>query len=294
MHVQTLATTLRPSTTGGYRGVACHFLSYLQTNFPQILGLSELRREPHLFGWFRRLCEQNPPLSNGTRRYYLFNLRRLLYDLASAGHPLQPGWILPRISLRSVSTFPERSPQKRIDSFSKNSAAATTYSRMPYYSLAPPESASENVFISLWTAACDGWGRTNGRCMCPWVGFIPNDWFLMDAQKGEDQEVNLLKPARCELLSWHAPDSLAVSRFGGYGAYRCLPNLRVEESNKIATAAERCELPHLATSAAIASPIVSLVEREARRPPAVWGLSLGAQASAVAPVGSSAARSNAA
>jgi site-specific recombinase XerD len=96
VHVQTLATTLRPSTTVGYRSVACHFLSYLQTNFPQVLELSDLRRDPHLFCWFRRLCEQNPPLSNGTRRYYLFNLRRLLYDLASAGHPLQPGLILPQ------------------------------------------------------------------------------------------------------------------------------------------------------------------------------------------------------
>jgi integrase len=92
--VQTLATTLQPSTTGGYRGVARRFLSYLQTEFPQLLDLSELRRDPHLFGWFRRLCEQDPPLSNGTRLQYLLDLRRLLADLADAGHPLQPGLIL--------------------------------------------------------------------------------------------------------------------------------------------------------------------------------------------------------
>ncbi len=94
MRVQTLATTLRPSTTGRYRGVARHFLSYLQTAFPEVHGLSELRRDPHLFGWFRRLCEQDPPLSNSTRQQYLLDLRRLLHDLASAGHPLQPGLIL--------------------------------------------------------------------------------------------------------------------------------------------------------------------------------------------------------
>jgi site-specific recombinase XerD len=95
VRVQILATTLRPSTTGRYRGVARHFLSYLQTDFPQLLQLSELRRDPHLFGWFRRLCEQDPPLSNSTRQQYLLDLRRLLVDLASAGHPLQPGLILP-------------------------------------------------------------------------------------------------------------------------------------------------------------------------------------------------------
>jgi site-specific recombinase XerD len=95
VRVQTLATTLRPSTTSRYRGVARYFLSYLQMDFPHLLHLSELRRDPHLFGWFRRLCEQDPPLSNSTRQPYLLDLRRLLRDLASAGHPLQPGLILP-------------------------------------------------------------------------------------------------------------------------------------------------------------------------------------------------------
>jgi|HubBroStandDraft_6_1064221.scaffolds.fasta_scaffold91391_2 site-specific recombinase XerD len=92
--IQTLATTLRPSTTSHYRCVARHFLSYLQTDFPQLLHLSELCRDPHLFGWFRRLCQQDPPLSNATRQDYLLHLRRLLVDLAYAGHPLQPGLIL--------------------------------------------------------------------------------------------------------------------------------------------------------------------------------------------------------
>ena len=94
VRIQTLATTLGTSTTRHYRGVARHFLSYLQTEFPQVLDLSELRRDPHLFGWFRRLCEHDPPLSNVTRRRYLLALRRLLVDLAFAGHPLQPNLIL--------------------------------------------------------------------------------------------------------------------------------------------------------------------------------------------------------
>ena len=92
--IQTLSTTLRPSTIAGYRITARRFLSYLQTDFPQMHQLAELRRDPHLFGWFRRLCQQQPSLSNTTRQNYLLQLRRLLDDLACAGHPLQPGLIL--------------------------------------------------------------------------------------------------------------------------------------------------------------------------------------------------------
>ena len=92
--IQTLATTLRPGTIPGYRITARRFLSYLQTDFPQMQQLAELRRDPHLFGWFRRLCQQEPSLSNSTRQAYLLQLRRLFDDLACAGHPLQPGLIL--------------------------------------------------------------------------------------------------------------------------------------------------------------------------------------------------------
>ena len=103
--IQILATTLRPSTTGRYRGVACHFLAYLQTDFPQVRQLSELRRDPHLLGWLGCLSAQHPPLSNGTRWKYLLRLRRLFLDLASAGYPLQPRLIRPE-----DSPHPRRSP----------------------------------------------------------------------------------------------------------------------------------------------------------------------------------------
>jgi site-specific recombinase XerD len=94
VRVQTLATTLQPSSVGRYRCVARHFLSYLQTDFPQLHQLAELRRDPHLFGWFRHLCQKDPPLCNTTRQEYLLHLRRLLDDLASGGHALPPGLIL--------------------------------------------------------------------------------------------------------------------------------------------------------------------------------------------------------
>jgi site-specific recombinase XerD len=94
-HIQTLATTLRPSTIKSYRYTARRFLSFLQTHFPQLQQLLELRRDPHWLAWLRSLCEQHPPLSNATRQGYLLNLGRLLKDLAYQGHPLQPELILP-------------------------------------------------------------------------------------------------------------------------------------------------------------------------------------------------------
>jgi site-specific recombinase XerD len=93
MQIQTLALTLRPGTVVLYRFVTGHFLAYLRTAFPQLHRLSQLRRDPHLLGWFRWLVEQQPSLSNSTRIGYLIRLRRLLEDLAANGHPVQPDLI---------------------------------------------------------------------------------------------------------------------------------------------------------------------------------------------------------
>src|SRR5437764_4531638 len=90
-HIQTLALTLCPATITGYRGATRRFLSYLRASFPRVRRLSQLRRDPHLLGWLRSLCE--PPLSPKTRIDLLHCLRRLLNDLAANGHPLPPDLI---------------------------------------------------------------------------------------------------------------------------------------------------------------------------------------------------------
>ena len=53
-HLQTL--TASPQY---YRAAAHRFLYFLQADFPQLLQLSDLRRDPHLLGWIRSLCEQD-------------------------------------------------------------------------------------------------------------------------------------------------------------------------------------------------------------------------------------------
>jgi site-specific recombinase XerD len=92
-HIQILATTLQRSTLNNYRCSVRRFLSYLQAEFPQVQRLSQLRRDPHLLGWFRSLCEQHRPLSNKTRQQYMFCLRRLFDDLARDGCSVQPSLI---------------------------------------------------------------------------------------------------------------------------------------------------------------------------------------------------------
>jgi site-specific recombinase XerD len=92
-HIQTLALTLRPGAVSGYCGAARRFLSFLHTAFPRVRRLSQLRRDPHLLGWLRSLCEAQPPLSNKTRGTYLLCLRRLLDDLTVNGHSIRPDLI---------------------------------------------------------------------------------------------------------------------------------------------------------------------------------------------------------
>ena len=91
--LQDLALTLRPATVSGYRLATHRFLSYLHASFPRLRRLSQLRRDPHLLGWFRSLCQPQPTLSNKFRINLLLCLRRLLQDLAANGHPLAPDLI---------------------------------------------------------------------------------------------------------------------------------------------------------------------------------------------------------
>lgn len=92
--LQSLTTIVRPGTVATYRSAVRSFLSFLRSHFSQLIEISELRRDPHMFAWFRHLWQQDPPLSSNTRQKYLFALRRLLEDLASRGHDIQTGLIL--------------------------------------------------------------------------------------------------------------------------------------------------------------------------------------------------------
>jgi site-specific recombinase XerD len=94
-HIQTLATTLQRYTVKNYRCAIHQFFFYIHDAFPQVRRLSQLCRDPHLLGWFRWLCDHDPPLCNTTREKYLLCLRRVFHDLEVNGHSLQSNLILP-------------------------------------------------------------------------------------------------------------------------------------------------------------------------------------------------------
>jgi site-specific recombinase XerD len=93
VHLQALAVALRPGSVRQYRSATRCFLRYLHAAFPNLRRFAQLRRDPHLLGWFRDLCEHNPALCNKTRICYLLDLRRLFEDLAASGHTIQPDLI---------------------------------------------------------------------------------------------------------------------------------------------------------------------------------------------------------
>src|ERR1700686_3485388 len=103
-HIRALTTTLRPYTIRTYESALPQFLAYLRPTFPRVHRLSQLQRDPHMLGWFRWLCEQNPPLTTATRHAYLARLRRLFCDLSGNGHSQRLGGLilsndLPRLPL---------------------------------------------------------------------------------------------------------------------------------------------------------------------------------------------------
>ena len=75
-----------------YKLAARRFLSCLRATFPRLRRLSQLRRDPHLLGWFRSLCQQQPPLSNRSRILLLVYLRpqRLLHSATSGRQRVRP------------------------------------------------------------------------------------------------------------------------------------------------------------------------------------------------------------
>ena len=88
-----------------------------------------------MLGWFRWLCQQNPPLGNHSREEHLICLRRLLDDLAAQGHPVQPGLIIrsdfpvrPQYLPRALSPEDDRRLQgelRRADSLYSNALLLT-------------------------------------------------------------------------------------------------------------------------------------------------------------------------
>jgi integrase len=79
---QSLTTSLNHDAIRFYCGTIRNFLTFLGTEYPQVLSLGQLRRDPHILAWFTSLRSRRPPLSTMTYSIRLFHLRRMLEELA--------------------------------------------------------------------------------------------------------------------------------------------------------------------------------------------------------------------
>jgi hypothetical protein len=129
--VDNLSLTLQPFTVVKYQYVARYFVEYLRAGFPEICRLSQLRRDPHMLGFFRWLCELRPPIGNPTRRQRLLCLRRLLNDLAAQATTSNPVLLFPRIFRLFRNISPDLCPPKMTIASKTNYAAKTTSIPMP-------------------------------------------------------------------------------------------------------------------------------------------------------------------
>ena len=82
--VESLCTALTPSSTRNYNMVVRHFLVYLGAEYPHVIRLKQLHRDPHILGWMACLRAQTPPLATATCIGRLFALRTILNELAWA------------------------------------------------------------------------------------------------------------------------------------------------------------------------------------------------------------------
>jgi integrase len=80
--VDSLGAALGAESRRHYRGVVRNFLRYLDSAYPEVNALEQLRREPHLLGWMSHLRSQAPPLATSSYILRLIALRPLLTELA--------------------------------------------------------------------------------------------------------------------------------------------------------------------------------------------------------------------
>src|SRR5580704_13494976 len=80
--VDSLTAGLVYDSARQYRGTVRNFLIYLGDHHPAVCALDQLRRHPHILGWFSHLHSRTPPLATAVYISRLMRLRRILEELA--------------------------------------------------------------------------------------------------------------------------------------------------------------------------------------------------------------------
>jgi site-specific recombinase XerD len=80
--VESLTAGLVYDSARQYRGTVRNFLIYLGDDHPAVRSLDQLRRDPHILGWFNHLHSRTPPLATAVYISRLMHLRCILEELA--------------------------------------------------------------------------------------------------------------------------------------------------------------------------------------------------------------------
>jgi integrase len=80
--IDSLTAALAPASARQYRAVARSFLIYLGEQHPAVESLDQLRRDPHILGWFVDLRSHTPPLAPAVYIARLLLMRCILEELA--------------------------------------------------------------------------------------------------------------------------------------------------------------------------------------------------------------------
>ena len=80
--VESLTTGLVYESARQYRGTVRNFLLYIGEEHPAVCSLDQLRRDPHILGWFNHLHSRTPPLATAVYICRLMHLRCVLEELA--------------------------------------------------------------------------------------------------------------------------------------------------------------------------------------------------------------------
>jgi len=106
--IDSIGAALHPDTVRHYRGTMRNFLTYLGAAYPEVCGLDQLRRDPHILGWLARLRSQTPPLATASCINLLVHLRGILNELAWTQQRPDLAQLLRR---EDVPRMPQRLPR---------------------------------------------------------------------------------------------------------------------------------------------------------------------------------------
>ena len=82
--VESITAALVPDSARAYRGAARQFPIHLGETDPSVCSLNELRRDPHILGWFAHPRSRKPPLASAVYSCRLLFLRAIPEELAWA------------------------------------------------------------------------------------------------------------------------------------------------------------------------------------------------------------------